>query len=151
MNMENPKYIATMGYKIYHLVLNTNRGEVKFAVWDTSGQERTGALRQPYYANSDGAILMFGLNSYITFKSMHSWRYDIHQNNGHIPIVAIGSFADATPHKVKERDIIRLTEKYSMLSLSMSTTTQPTSELAMPFLLLAEDLMGMESGTLHLL
>ena len=40
---------ATMGAEIHPLVFNTNRGLIRFNVWDTTGQEKCGVLRDGYY------------------------------------------------------------------------------------------------------
>lgn len=33
------KYVATLGVEVHPLVFHTNRGPIKFNVWDTAGQE----------------------------------------------------------------------------------------------------------------
>lgn len=41
--------LATLGVEVHPLFFNTNRGNVKFNVWDTAGQEKFGGLRDGYY------------------------------------------------------------------------------------------------------
>ena len=43
------KYVATLGVEVHPLVFHTNRGALKFNVWDTAGQEKFGGLRDGYY------------------------------------------------------------------------------------------------------
>ena len=55
---------------MHPLVFHTNRGAIRFNVWDTAGQEKFGGLRDGYYiqvrfqpilpiiANMDDAILL---------------------------------------------------------------------------------------------
>jgi len=43
------KYVATLGVEVHPLVFNTNRGSIRFNVWDTAGQEKFGGLRDGYY------------------------------------------------------------------------------------------------------
>ena len=33
------KYVATLGVEVHPLLFHTNRGAIKFNVWDTAGQE----------------------------------------------------------------------------------------------------------------
>ena len=33
------KYVATLGVEVHPLIFHTNRGPIKFNVWDTAGQE----------------------------------------------------------------------------------------------------------------
>ena len=46
---EFEKYVATLGVEVHPLVFHTNRGPIKFNVWDTAGQEKFGGLRDGYY------------------------------------------------------------------------------------------------------
>merc|ERR1712085_121122 len=39
------KYVATLGVEVHPLLFHTNRGPIKFNVWDTAGQEKFGGLR----------------------------------------------------------------------------------------------------------
>lgn len=41
--------LATLGVEVHPLVFHTNRGPIKFNVWDTAGQEKFGGLRDGYY------------------------------------------------------------------------------------------------------
>ena len=40
---------ATLGVEVHPLVFHTNRGAIRFNVWDTAGQEKFGGLRDGYY------------------------------------------------------------------------------------------------------
>ena len=42
-------FAATLGVEVHPLCFHTNRGEIKFNVWDTAGQEKFGGLRDGYY------------------------------------------------------------------------------------------------------
>lgn len=41
--------LATLGVEVHPLVFHTNRGAIRFNVWDTAGQEKFGGLRDGYY------------------------------------------------------------------------------------------------------
>jgi GTPase SAR1 family protein len=41
--------LATLGVEVHPLVFHTNRGAIKYNVWDTAGQEKFGGLRDGYY------------------------------------------------------------------------------------------------------
>ena len=42
------RYVATLGVEVHPLLFHTNRGQIKFNVWDTAGQEQFGGLRDGY-------------------------------------------------------------------------------------------------------
>merc|ERR1711936_846206 len=52
------KYVATLGVEVHPLVFHTNRGQIRFNVWDTAGQEKFGGLRDGYYIQGQCAIIM---------------------------------------------------------------------------------------------
>ncbi|KAB0384229.1 hypothetical protein FD755_006146 [Muntiacus reevesi] len=60
---EFEKYVATLGVEVHPLVFHTNRGPIKFNVWDTAGQEKIGGLRDGYYIQAQCAIIMFDVTS----------------------------------------------------------------------------------------
>ena len=51
------KYVATLGVEVHPLVFHTNRGALRFNVWDTAGQEKFGGLRDGYYIQGSHSIL----------------------------------------------------------------------------------------------
>lgn len=42
-------YLATLGVEVHPLTFHTTRGQIRFNVWDTAGQEKFGGLRDGYY------------------------------------------------------------------------------------------------------
>ena len=85
------KYVATLGVEVHPLVFHTNRGPIKFNVWDTAGQEKFGGLRDGYYIQGQCAIIMFDVTSRITYKNVPNWLRDLTRACGkNIPIVLLG-------------------------------------------------------------
>ena len=62
------KYVATLGVKVHPFVFHTNRGPIKFSVWDTAGQEQFGGLRDGYYIQAQCAIVMFDVTSRVNLQ-----------------------------------------------------------------------------------
>ena len=78
------KYVATLGVEVHPLVFHTNRGAIRFNVWDTAGQEKFGGLRDGYYIQvskpNSNCLLIIILNLSFCFLvgSMchyHVWCY----------------------------------------------------------------------------
>lgn len=46
-------HVATLGVEVHPLIFHTNRGPIRFNVWDTAGQEKFGGLRDGYYIQGD--------------------------------------------------------------------------------------------------
>jgi len=96
------KYVATLGVEVHPLVFHTNRGPIRFNVWDTAGQvgerhrqdggpislnlflfcqEKFGGLRDGYYIQGQCAIIMFDVTSRVTYKNVPNWHRDLVRNS----------------------------------------------------------------------
>lgn len=51
------------------MVFHTNRGQIRFNVWDTAGQEKFGGLRDGYYIQGSLSFSTFDGISLYQFKS----------------------------------------------------------------------------------
>ena len=150
MGMEfNNYYVATNGGQVHNLLVNTNQGSVNFELWDTAGQELPGPLRDEYYENLHAAFLMFDLHSVVTYKEMKKWHRDVCRAHPHVPFVLIANKADGEP-RVQEQ-LINLHRRVPNMSyVRMSVKYNETAVLFAPLLSVAEELMGLEAGTLRI-
>ena len=116
---------ATLGVEVHPLVFYTNRGPIRFNVWDTAGQEKFGGLRDGYYIQGQCAIIMFDVTARVTYKNVPNWHRDLVRVCDNIPIVLCGNKVDIKDRKVKAKNIIfhrkknlqvRTMSRYLMLS-----------------------------------
>lgn len=139
--------LATLGVEVHPLVFHTNRGAIKYNVWDTAGQEKFGGLRDGYYIqgmlllsythytpllSSSGltciclitaqcAIIMFDVTSRVTYKNVPNWHRDLVRVCENIPIVLCGNKVDIKDRKVKAKSIVFHRKKnLQVLSISNS-------------------------------
>ena len=94
---------ATLGVEVHPLVFHTNRGPIKFNVWDTAGQEKFGGLRDGYYIQGQCAIIMFDVTSKMTYKNVPNWHRDLVRVCNEIPIVLCGNKVDEKDRKIKAK------------------------------------------------
>lgn len=99
------KYIATLGVEVHPMGFHTSRGQIKFNVWDTAGQEKLGGLRDGYYINGQCGIIMFDVCSRITYQNVPKWYKDLVRVCENIPIVLVGNKVDVKDRKVKAKMI----------------------------------------------
>lgn len=133
------KYIATVGVDVHPLVFNTNRGPIRFDVWDTAGQEKFGGLRDGYYIQGNAAIIMFDVTSRPTYKNVATWHRDIVRVCENIPIVLCGNKVDVMDRKVKPKQIT-FHRKKNLQYYDISAKSNYNFEK--PFLWLARKLVG---------
>merc|ERR1711997_573005 len=133
------KYVATLGVEVHPLVFHTNRGPIRFNVWDTAGQEKFGGLRDGYYIQGQCAIIMFDVTSRVTYKNVPNWHRDLVRVCENIPIVLTGNKVDIKDRKVKAKSIV-FHRKKNLQYYDISAKSNYNFEK--PFLWLARKLIG---------
>jgi len=136
------KYVATLGVEVHPLLFHTNRGPIKFNVWDTAGQEKFGGLRDVYYIQGQCAIIMFDVTSRITYKNVPNWHRDLTRVCENIPIVLTGNKVEIKDRKVKAKQIT-FHRKKNLQYYDISAKSNYNFEK--PFLWLARKLSGVNS------
>lgn len=69
----NNLFMATIGVDYYKTQIIKNGDNYKFAIWDTSGQEKFNSIISSYYRDIGVAIIVFDLTNYESFKNIKSW------------------------------------------------------------------------------
>merc|ERR1712061_377799 len=133
------KYVATLGVEVHPLCFHTNRGVIRFNVWDTAGQEKFGGLRDGYYIQGQCAVIMFDVTSRITYKNVPNWHRDIVRVCENIPIVLVGNKVDVKDRQVKAKQI-QFHRKRNLQYYDLSARSNYNFEK--PFLWLARCLSG---------
>jgi len=134
------KYVATLGVEVHPLVFYTNRGPIKFNVWDTAGQEKFGGLRDRYYIQGECAIIMFDVTSRVSYQPVPSWHGDVTRVCGNIPIVLCGNKVDIKDRKVKVKHITFHRKKENTMYKDISAKSNYNVEK--PFLWFARKVSG---------
>merc|ERR1712004_41337 len=133
------KYVATLGVEVHPLVFHTNRGPIRFNVWDTAGQEKFVGLRDGYYIQGQCAIIMFDVTSRVTYKNVPNWHRDLVRVCENIPIVLTGNKVDIKDRKVKAKSIV-FHRKKNLQYYDISAKSNYNFEK--PFLWLLQKLTG---------
>ncbi|XP_021072558.1 GTP-binding nuclear protein Ran-like [Mus pahari] len=133
--------VATLGVEVHPLIFHTNRGPIKFNVWDTAGQENFGGggLRDGYYIQAQCAIIMFDVTSRVSYKNVPNWHRDLVRVCENIPIVLCGDKVDIKDREVKANSIV-FHRKKTLRYLDISAKSNHNIEK--PFLWLARKLAG---------
>ena len=130
---------VSAGVVVHPLLFHTNRGPIKFNVWQTVGQEKFGGLRDRNHINALCAIIMFDVTSRITYKNIPNWYRDITRVCENIPIVLTGNKVDCKDRKVKAKQITFHRKKNMQYYDISANSNYNFGEL---FLWLAQKLLG---------
>ena len=76
-------------------------------IWDTAGMERFRSLNSVYYHRAVGAILVFDLTNYESFKAIESWRQEfVSKTSPNTAMVLVGNKCDKVDDfEVEQTDI----------------------------------------------
>ena len=132
------KYIATLGVEVHPMVFCTSKGNIRFQVWDTAGQEKLACLRDGYYIG-------FDVCSRVTYKNVNKWYKELTRVCEGIPIVLVGNKVDVVDRKVKARQIL-FPRKHGIQYYDISAKSNYQFEK--PFLWLLKKLTGDPNLTL---
>ena len=112
---------------------------IKFNVWDTAGQQKLGALRDGYYIQAHGAIIMSDVTSRVTYKNVPNWHRDLVRVCENTLIMLYGNKVDIKDRKVKSKSIV-FHRKKNLQYYDISAKSNYNFEKL--FLWLARKLMG---------
>jgi small GTP-binding protein len=63
-------YMMTIGINYVFKVVEVDGVKVKLQIWDTAGQDKYKTITQNYYRNSQGVLIVFGIDSLDSFHSV---------------------------------------------------------------------------------
>lgn len=90
------EYLMTIGADFSVKVIVLEDREVHIQIWDLAGQQKFSIIRDRYYKNADGAIIVFDLTRRDTFENIPNWIGEIiNSSDGDmLPFVLVGNKSD---------------------------------------------------------
>lgn len=71
---------ATIGVEFSAKNITIKEKVIKAQVWDTAGQERFKALAKNYYRGAVGALLVYDITNYDSFKNAEKWLKEVKEH-----------------------------------------------------------------------
>ena len=65
----------TIGINYIYKIVNVDNANIKLQIWDTAGQDKYKTITKNYYRNSQGVIIVFGIDSRDSFYSVSNICY----------------------------------------------------------------------------
>ncbi|MHA1266483.1 MAG: Rab family GTPase [Candidatus Helarchaeota archaeon] len=86
-----PSLSVNIGYKIFNL----NGKQVGLRIWDLGGQLLHRPVWRNYYANTNGAILMYDITRKNTFLDIMNWKLEMRKHiKKKFPVILVGNKCD---------------------------------------------------------
>ena len=88
-------YEPTIGGSLVSIPFTDNDTKKCFYIWDTAGMEKYRSLAPVYYRDSLAAIIIYDVNSRVSFEHLEDWINHYRDNNKkNMPIMIIGNKID---------------------------------------------------------
>jgi len=113
---------TTIGVEFATRTLVAQDKIIKVQVWDTAGQERYRAITSAYYRGAVGALLVFDITKYGTFKNIEKWLSELRDHaEPHIVVMLVGNKSDLVAHRaVSQQEAEAFARKHGMSYIETS-------------------------------
>ena len=117
-------YLTTIGVDFLRKVITVGNKEINLQIWDSAGQEKYNSISKQYYNKADGIILVFDLNSRMSFDGMMNWLEEIEVSTEKgIPIVIVGNKCDLTTREITTDEAYEFAETKNIPYFETSAMT----------------------------
>ena len=96
--------IPTIGVDLHITDVIVQDKIIRLHFWDTAGQEQFRSIIQNFYRGCAGAILVFDVTSWNSFKHLSYWVKEIREDNPEIPLIMLGNKIDLEDNRVVAKE-----------------------------------------------
>ena len=101
-------YIPTLGVEVNPI----RRGTKCYNIWDCAGDERFGGLRDGYWVEAQGAIVMCDPTNIKSIQNVEKWTKEFKRKVGdNVPIVYVINKSDLLPKDFKNNKFVMISCK----------------------------------------
>lgn len=90
-------YISTLGADFSLKYIDVGNTSVMVQIWDIAGQSRFKEIVSGYFANANGALVVYDLTRMDTFEKVKYWLDHLFSITGPIPFCILGNKLDIVP------------------------------------------------------
>lgn len=123
---------STIGVEFATRSIRTEGKTIKAQIWDTAGQERYRAITSAYYRGAVGALLVYDISKYSSFKNVERWLTELRENaDRNIVIMLVGNKSDLRHlREVPTEEAKAFSEKHKLSFIETSALDSTNVELA---------------------
>lgn len=113
MLMGNPysiNYVATLGVEVHPI----RRGNKCYNIWDCAGQDKFGGLRDGYWLQAQGAIIMCDPSNLESVQHVEKWAKEFKRMAGEdVPIVYVINKSEILPNDFNDERFVKISCKHN--------------------------------------
>jgi small GTP-binding protein len=146
-NKFKANYVPTLGVQVTKKSIEINGDSVDLMIWDLAGQDRYAMIRQRFYSNTEGILMLYDVTRMSSLKNIKKWHIEVSKFTEQIPIILIGNKIDLIEKKeVKNDDVNRFLEENNInVDLKIRTSAKDGVNTEQAFLFLVRILMHKNS------
>ena len=116
---------TTVGVDFGTKVLTSHGTVSKVSIWDTAGQERFRSLTASYYRGCHGVILVFDVNSKVSFANIKDWltEIELYASRQYLALLLVGNKIDLKKRQVSTQEAETLAKHEAMTYVETSALT----------------------------
>lgn len=96
--------ISTIGVDFKTKYFKFNEKKVKVNYVDTAGQERFHSIASNFLKNANGILLVYAVNSRISFDKLQEWVDEVNKFANNLPIIIVGNKSDLEGERQVSRE-----------------------------------------------
>ena len=96
--------ISTIGVDFKTKYFKFNEKKVKVNYVDTAGQERFHSIASNFLKNANGILLVYAVNSRISFDKLQEWVDEVNKFANNLPIIIVGNKSDLEEERQVSRE-----------------------------------------------
>ena len=122
-------YVPTVGVQFTKKTINIDDDQVELTIWDIAGQDKFAKVRQTFYENAAGFLIVYDTTRKNTIENIKMWYEDVIKNTEAIPCVVIGNKKDLVDQRqVNEDDIKKIIQNENLKIQLQFETSAKTGE-----------------------
>jgi len=137
-NKFKANYVPTLGVQVTKKSIMVNGHNVDLMIWDLAGQDRYAMVRQRFYTDTEGILMLYDITRMSSLKNIKKWNAEVSRFIKNIPIILIGNKIDLLEKReVRNADVKRFLEENNInvhLKIKTSAKDGVNTENAFHFL-----------------
>ena len=125
-NKFKANYVPTLGVQVTKKSIEINGDNVDLMLWDLAGQDRYALVRQRFYSDTEGILMLYDITRMSSLKNIKKWYAEVSKFTNQIPIILIGNKIDLLEKReVKNDDVNRFLEENNInVNLKIKTSAK---------------------------
>lgn len=142
-NKFKANYVPTLGVQVTKKTIEIRGNKIDLMIWDLAGQDRYAMVRQRFYADTEGILMLYDITRMSSLLNIKKWHIEVSKFIKNIPIILIGNKMDLLEKReVRTSDVKKFLEENDIkINLKIKTSAKDGLNTEKAFIFLVNMLM----------